>query len=108
MNLYEQAEHFGLDNRLNQMMEEFAETISVAARYRRMLSGDGTLHYSQRSLKRNMAEEIADSKMVMEQVSYLLDITKEQIDDNIDKKLIRTERMINNGKGRDTAVAEDY
>ena len=81
-----------------QMMEEFAETISVAARYRRMLSGDGTLHYSQRSLKRNMAEEIADSKLVMEQVAYLLDITKEKIDDNIDKKLIRTERAINNGK----------
>lgn len=108
MNLYEQAEHFGLDNRLNQMMEEFAETISVAARYRRMLNGDMTLRYSSRSLKRNMAEEIADSKLVMEQVAYLLDITKEQIEENIDMKLMRTERAINNGKDRDTTVAEDY
>ncbi len=95
MNYKDQALHFGTDNRLNQLMEECGELISTAARYRRHLRGDRTLNekYTERRLKADMTEEIADVTLVASDVRRALGISEEELYKIINEKMKRTEEL---------------
>ena len=61
------AEHYGLDAQLNQLQEECAELIQAVSKYRR---GQGI---------QNLAEEITDVLIMIDQITYLLGISDETI-----------------------------
>ena len=63
------ADKFALDNRLNQLMEECAELICVANHYRRG-----------RVPKKNIAEEMADVLVMIDQVRGKMGINMSDID----------------------------
>ena len=93
MTYKEQAEFFGKDNRLNQLMEECGELISASARYRRHLHGDRTLNekYTERKLIADITEEIADVTLVASDVRRALGISEEELYKVINEKMKRTE-----------------
>lgn len=74
----ELAEHFDVDNRINQLQEECAELICIANHYRRGRCGT-----------KSVAEEMADVRVTMEQVAYKLGITEEQLKEIADYKINR-------------------
>lgn len=77
------AGKFDLDNRLNQLMEECAELICVANHYRRG-----------RVPAANVAEEMADVRVVMEQVMDKIGVTEKDLSKIAEHKVKRTmERM---------------
>ncbi len=53
------ADHYGLDSQLNILQEELAELIQAVSKYRR---GDPS----------HIIEEIADVKIMLDQITYLL------------------------------------
>ena len=73
------AEKFDTDNRINQLQEECAELICVANHYRR-----------NRVPVRNVAEEMADVRVLMEQVMLKLGITEDDIKKIAQSKIYRT------------------
>lgn len=93
--LKEQADYFGTENRLCQLMEECGELIQAANKYRRSLNDDPTLEeYNPVLLKWDIREEMADVSLLMKEVAYLLDIGEEYIARVIDEKISRTELRI--------------
>lgn len=94
--MVEQAEHFGDINRLSQLMEECAELIAAASRYKRKLSGDKTLRaeYSKEKLRADVEEEMADVTLLLHECRHLLDISSEDIARRIEYKLKRTEGLM--------------
>ena len=55
------ADHYGLDEQLNILQEECAELIQAASKYRRT------------ERPSNLYEEIADVRIMIDQIEYLLD-----------------------------------
>lgn len=55
------ADHYGLDEQLNILQEECAELIQAASKYRRT------------ERPSNLYEEIADVRIMLDQIEYLLD-----------------------------------
>ena len=53
----EQADYFGTEDRLCQLMEECGELIQAANKYRRHINGDATLNAIPVLLKEDMTEE---------------------------------------------------
>ena len=85
--------HDHTESRLNQLMEECGELISTSARYRRHLHGDRTLNekYTERRLKADMTEEMADVTLVMSDIRRELGISEEELYGKINEKMKRTE-----------------
>lgn len=90
----EQADYFGTEDRLCQLMEECGELIQAANKYRRHINGDATLNAIPLLLKEDMTEEMADVSLLMKEISYLLDIEEEDIASEVEEKLSRTEVLL--------------
>ena len=84
------------ESRLNQLMEECGELISVAARYRRHLRGDRTLNekYTERKLIKDITEEMADVTLVMSDIRRALGVSEEEMFEVINAKMKRTEGLL--------------
>lgn len=78
--LIEIAEHHGLDNQLEQTVEECAELIQAIKKYKRYPANP--------TVYRNLIEEITDVEVMLEQIIYLLDISK-QVDESASLKVHR-------------------
>lgn len=65
------ADHYGLDAQLNIAVEELAELIQAIAKFRRINKRDQLNVIAKRG---TISEEIADVKVMLAQVEYLLEI----------------------------------
>lgn len=91
--IIEQAEQFGLENRLLQCTEEAGELIQALSKYQRNLQGDKTRQTDMTHAEYMIAEEMADIEICMEQLKYLFGNT-EQIEQIKEEKIHRTEHRI--------------
>lgn len=91
--LYEQAEQFGLENRMLQCIEECGELIQALSKYKRILQGDKTCKVKEQQAINMVLEEIADVEITLKQIKYLLCKT-EAVEYIKVRKVIRTERRM--------------
>lgn len=91
--MIEQAEQFGLENRMIQCTEEAAELIQALCKYKRIQQGDKTCQIDMIHAEYMIAEEMADIEICMEQLKHLLGNT-EQIEQIKEEKIQRTEHRL--------------
>ena len=89
----EQAEQFGLENRMLQCTEEAGELIPALSKYRRIKQGDKTCRTDMCHAEYMIAEEMADLEICIEQLKCLLGNT-EQIEQIKAEKVHRTEQRL--------------
>lgn len=92
--MLEQAEQFGLENRLLQCTEEAGELIQALSKYQRILQGDKTCQTDIVHAESMIAEEMADIEICIKQLKYLLGYTEEQIEQIKAEKIERTEQRL--------------
>lgn len=92
--LFQQAERFGLEDRMNQVQEEMSELSQAICKYRRFKRNDKTIRTHIITIEHNITEEIADIEICLKQLKYLLG--------NVDdvefikvQKINRTEQLLN-------------
>ena len=91
--MIEQAEQFGLENRLLQCKEEAAELIQALCKYKRIQQGDKTCQIDMIHAEYMIAEEMADIEICIEQLKYLL-VNSRQIEQIKEEKIQRTEHRL--------------
>lgn len=91
--LFEQAERFGLENRMLQCTEECGELIQALSKYKRILQGDKTCKVKGQQAINMVLEEIVDVEITLKQIKYLLCKT-EAVEHIKVRKVIRTERRL--------------
>lgn len=91
--MIEQAEQFGLENRLLQCTEEAGELIQALSKYQRILHGDKTCQTDMIHAEYMIVEEIADVEICIEQLKYLL-VNSRQIEQIKVEKIQRTEQRL--------------
>lgn len=91
--MLEQAELFGLENRLLQCTEEAGELIQALSKYQRIQQGDKTCQTDMNHAECMIAEEMADIEICIKQLKYLLG-NAEQIEQIQAEKVQRTERLL--------------
>lgn len=79
------ADHFGIDNQLDMLTEECAELIQAINKYKRNTANSYV----------NLAEEIADVEIMLQQIKYLVGFNPEYLEHVKNRKIDRTiERYI--------------
>lgn len=91
--MIEQAEQFGLENRILQCKEEAAELIQALCKYKRIQQGDKTCQIDMIHAEYMIAEEMADIEICIEQLKHLLGNT-EQIEQIKEEKVHRTKQRL--------------
>ena len=91
--IIEQAEQFGLENRMIQCTEEAGELIQALCKYQRIQQGDKTCQTDMIHAEYMIAEEMADVELLLEQIKYLLGNEKEVRERKL-YKLDRTEQRL--------------
>lgn len=91
--IIEQADQFGLENRLLQCTEEAGELIQALSKYQRILQGDKTCQADMVHAEYMIAEEMADIEICIEQLKYLL-VNSRQIEQIKVEKIQRTEHRL--------------
>ena len=91
--IIEQAEQFGLENRMLQCTEEAGELIQALCKYQRIQQGDKTCQTDMIHVEYMIAEEIADVELLLEQIKYLLGNEREVRERKL-YKLDRTEQRL--------------
>lgn len=89
----EQAEYFGLDNRMLQCTEELSELIQSLSKYRRVEQNDKTCMLIKEDTECMVSEEIADVEICIEQLKHLL-CNKEQVERIKKQKIKRTQERL--------------
>lgn len=92
--MIEQAEQFGLENRLLQCTEEAGELIQALSKYQRILQGDKTCQTDMCHAEYMITEEIADIEICIKQLKHLLGFTEENIEQIKAEKVQRTEQRL--------------
>jgi len=91
MTKYEQAEFFGIENRLVKLSEECGELIQALTKYYEVL------HFANRDKKpyiENIKEEMADVYLLCSEVRHLLDIHGHELEQLMEYKIKRTDKVI--------------
>lgn len=91
--MLEQAEQFGLGNRLLQCTEEAGELIQALSKYQRTLQGDKTCQTDMIHAESMIAEEIADIEICLKQIKYLM-CNAQEVERIKVEKIGRTEKRI--------------
>lgn len=95
------ADHYGIENRLDQLMEECGELIQAVSKYKRyVLHGEQTKRCSAEIARGKLIEEMADVEIMLEQVQYLASITEKDINSVKCFKLGRTLGDIENEQNK--------
>lgn len=108
--IIEQAEQFGLENRLIQCTEEAGELIQALSKYQRIQQGDKTCRTNMIHAEYMIAEEMADIEICIEQLKYLL-VNSRQIEQIKEEKIQRTEQRIlygDTGEQNIDSISEVY
>ena len=97
--LIKQAEHFGIENRLIQCLEETGGLQQAICKCIRTQKEDSTCAVSKEQAIEMLEEEIADTEICLEQIKHLLSLNKTKIETIKEVKLKRTqERMEEHGR----------
>lgn len=91
--IYEQAEQFGIENRMLQCSEEAGELIQALCKYQRILNADKTCNTDMVHAEYMIAEEVADIEICLKQIKYLLGNT-EAVERIKAQKVDRTEQRM--------------
>ena len=91
--IIEQAEQFGLENRMIQCTEECGELIQALSKYQRILHGDKTCQTDMCHAEYMITDEMADVEICIEQLKYLLGNEREVRERKL-YKLDRTEQRL--------------
>lgn len=105
--LYEQAERFGLENRMLQCTEECGELIQALSKYKRVSQGDKTCKMKRKQAINMVLEEIADVEITLKQLKYLLCKT-EAVEYIKVRKVIRTEKRLFDSRMEEELKQEQY
>lgn len=94
---HEFAERYGIESQLCMLMEECAELIQCANKYKRSISHGGQrTSLSRKRAYANLEEEIADVEICIDQIKYLCSIPDSDINeikhDKIERQLNRIKR----------------
>ena len=100
MNSYEQAEYFGIKNRLIKLSEECSELAQAATKYHEVIEFGNR---EQSGYIEHIIEEMADVYLLCSEVRHLLDIEMDAIIPIIQHKLERTDGII-----KERTNVEDY
>lgn len=87
------ADNYGLKPQSDLLVEEMSELIKALSKYHRIMNTDyqkPSKPISEEEITMNIAEEIADVEIMLEQVRYLFDIPYDTIEDIKEKKVKRT------------------
>ena len=103
--IIEQADQFGLENRLLQCTEEAGELIQALCKYQRIQQGDKTCQTDMIHAEDMIAEEMADIEICIEQLKYLL-VNSRQIEQIKVEKIQRTEQRLLYGDTEEQAQAQ--
>lgn len=88
----ETAKYYGYEAQSNQLVEECAELIQAVSKYHRAVAEE-----KKAVALENLIEEIADVEIMLEQIKYLLQIQKDELEAVKLFKVNRTrERIIHN------------
>jgi hypothetical protein len=86
------AKHYGLHRQEEQLIEEMAELTKAIIDKRRYENGTLYKTKSQSALERDIVEELADVKIVLEQLTYLMgaqDMVENWMEYKVDRELRR-------------------
>lgn len=83
------AEHYGFDNQKEQLNEEMAELTLALSKYKREFAFHGELNCFTEYNRLQVAEEIADVIVMLEQIKHLLAIPDDYIEKQIEYKVNR-------------------
>ena len=93
-NIYQQTiDKWGETAQLDQMMEEMAELTLAISKYKRQFN-DSLLDYQKVGVMENLYVEIADVKMMIEQMEYMFG--QENVDKAYQKQMEKLKRELNN------------
>ena len=87
--LYQQAlVNWGTDSQLMMLFEEMAELTVAVTHCFRNLPLDGDKHTA------NIAEEIADVRIMLEQIAFIFDISDDSICEKEEEKILRLRKRL--------------
>lgn len=93
-NIYQQTiDKWGETAQLDQMIEEMAELTLAISKYKRQFN-DSLLDYQKVGVMENLYVEIADVKMMIEQMEYMFG--QENVDKAYQKQMEKLKRELNN------------
>lgn len=81
-------DHYGIDNQINQTIEELSELIQALTKYKRGLY---TID--------NISEEIADVEIMIKQIKLALSIDQEDVESIMIRKIERQLKRITDSRG---------
>ncbi|MCQ2743511.1 MAG: hypothetical protein MJ230_01765 [bacterium] len=93
------AEHYGLDITLDQLTEEMGEVIQAVNKLKRAKGKGQRVKVSVDDAEKNLIEELVDVQIVSKQVLHLLNADMSKVLDLHFKKVLRTEKRIENERG---------
>lgn len=91
------AEYYGLNPQMDMLIEEMAELIKAISKYKRITNAHCPKIVKEEAIA-NIAEEMADVEIMLEQVKYLLEIAQDYIEFIKEKKVSRTLGYISKDK----------
>ena len=96
------ADHYGLDKQENQLMEEMGELIQAICKEKRSRGQGQSLgdDWRFKDIHANLVEELADVRLVIDEVIYLLGC-EDAIPDIQQEKIKRTFERINEERGNE-------
>ena len=95
--LKEQAEMFGIENRINQCQEECAELIVELSKAKRYIEGDSTLNKSVEQIREGITEEMADVELLLDELKIIFN-NSNKVKQIKQQKLIRTKQRLEKNK----------
>lgn len=98
--IYEIADYYGFKSQSVMLIEEMSELTKAITRYKRFTENGQPVRnaISKVMLKENIAEEIADVEVVLEEIKYLLDIEQLSVNTIKAEKIERTLKLIKTGE----------
>lgn len=99
MALVKIAEHYGYESQSRQLIEEMAELIVALNKWWRLTRGGISVDENILSTcASDVIEEIADVKIMLDQIIYLYEIPRSRIDEFVRRKISRQLKRINDEK----------
>lgn len=101
------AKHFGLELQMQQLIEEMAELTQAICKHKRKNGKGQSLDASAaRHVEENLIEELADVKLVLEQVILLLN-AESDVQKVVNQKIERTLERIGNTESEESMTEEE-
>ena len=88
--------HYGLDAQMDMMIEECSELIKALLKYRRTKNGANSI-FKLGEFRGDIVSEMADVEIMLRQMKVIFDVSDEERDAEIDRKIQRQLQRIEGG-----------